>query len=77
MSGKELVQYEVKGQIGTIWINRPEVKNCINHVPNCDPSRFTRIGVGTNESLVPTLNLEGRSKVLLVRLCFSSSWLPS
>ena len=30
MSGKELVQYEVKGQIGTIWINRPEVKNCIN-----------------------------------------------
>ncbi len=30
MSDKELVQYEVKGQIGTIWINRPEVKNCIN-----------------------------------------------
>ena len=26
----DVVQYEVKGPIATIWINRPEVKNCVN-----------------------------------------------
>ena len=30
MSDTDVVQYEVKGPIATIWINRPEVKNCVN-----------------------------------------------
>ncbi|WP_342363632.1 enoyl-CoA hydratase/isomerase family protein [Terrarubrum flagellatum] len=30
MSEREVVQYEVKGPIATIWINRPEVKNCVS-----------------------------------------------
>ena len=24
------IQYEVNDQIATIWLNRPEVKNCVN-----------------------------------------------
>ncbi len=27
---EDVVQYEVKGPIATIWINRPEVKNCVS-----------------------------------------------
>ena len=30
MSEREVVQYEVNGPIATIWINRPEVKNCVS-----------------------------------------------
>jgi enoyl-CoA hydratase/carnithine racemase len=30
MSDNDVVQYEVKGQVATIWINRPEVKNCVS-----------------------------------------------
>src|SRR5687767_863560 len=26
----EYIQYEVKGNVATIWLNRPEVKNCVN-----------------------------------------------
>ena len=26
----EFVQYEVADQVATIWLNRPEVKNCVN-----------------------------------------------
>ena len=26
----EFVQYEVAEQVATIWLNRPEVKNCVN-----------------------------------------------
>jgi enoyl-CoA hydratase/carnithine racemase len=26
----EVIQYEVSGGIATIWLNRPEVKNCVN-----------------------------------------------
>ena len=26
----EFVQYEVEDQVATIWLNRPEVKNCVN-----------------------------------------------
>lgn len=28
--GRDVVEYEVKGPIATIWINRPEVKNCVS-----------------------------------------------
>ena len=28
--GPEFVQYEVVDQVATIWLNRPEVKNCVN-----------------------------------------------
>ena len=27
---EDVVQYEVKGPVATIWINRPEVKNCVS-----------------------------------------------
>jgi enoyl-CoA hydratase/carnithine racemase len=27
---QEVVQYEVEGPVATIWLNRPEVKNCVN-----------------------------------------------
>ena len=30
MRDTDVVQYEVNGPIATIWINRPEVKNCVN-----------------------------------------------
>lgn len=30
MSDRDVVEYEVKGPIATIWINRPEVKNCVS-----------------------------------------------
>src|ERR1700747_3790589 len=26
----EVIQYEVDGPVATIWLNRPEVKNCVN-----------------------------------------------
>ena len=26
----EVIQYEVEDGVATIWLNRPEVKNCIN-----------------------------------------------
>ena len=26
----EFVQYEVADRVATIWLNRPEVKNCVN-----------------------------------------------
>ena len=26
----EPIQYEVDDQVATIWLNRPEVKNCVN-----------------------------------------------
>ena len=26
----EFVQYEVADQVATLWLNRPEVKNCVN-----------------------------------------------
>lgn len=28
--GRDVVEYEVKGPVATIWINRPEVKNCVS-----------------------------------------------
>jgi enoyl-CoA hydratase len=27
---EEVIQYEVEGGVATIWLNRPEVKNCVN-----------------------------------------------
>ena len=27
---EEFVQYEVADGVATIWLNRPEVKNCVN-----------------------------------------------
>src|SRR6266571_124102 len=30
VTGTDTVQYEKKGAVVTIWLNRPEVKNCIN-----------------------------------------------
>ena len=27
---EEFVQYEVEDGVATIWLNRPEVKNCVN-----------------------------------------------
>jgi enoyl-CoA hydratase/carnithine racemase len=29
-AGQEFVQYEVAGGVATLWLNRPEVKNCVN-----------------------------------------------
>jgi enoyl-CoA hydratase/carnithine racemase len=29
-TGPEFVQYEVADRVATIWLNRPEVKNCVN-----------------------------------------------
>ena len=29
-SRPEFIQYEVEDQVATIWLNRPEVKNCVN-----------------------------------------------
>ena len=29
-TGPEFVQYEVADWVATIWLNRPEVKNCVN-----------------------------------------------
>ena len=29
-TGTEPIQYEVTDQVATIWLNRPEVKNCVN-----------------------------------------------
>src|SRR3954463_11616614 len=29
-TGAEPIQYEVADQVATIWLNRPEVKNCVN-----------------------------------------------
>ena len=29
-TGTEPIQYEVADQVATIWLNRPEVKNCVN-----------------------------------------------
>src|ERR1700747_2705714 len=29
-SGPKFVQYEVADRVATIWLNRPEVKNCVN-----------------------------------------------
>jgi enoyl-CoA hydratase len=29
-TGSEFVQYEVTDRVATIWLNRPEVKNCVN-----------------------------------------------
>jgi len=29
-AGPEFVQYEVAGGVATLWLNRPEVKNCVN-----------------------------------------------
>ncbi len=26
----EFVQFEVEDQVATIWLNRPEVRNCVN-----------------------------------------------
>ena len=28
--GSEVIQYEVNDGVATIWLNRPEVKNCVN-----------------------------------------------
>ena len=28
--GSDVIQYEVEGGVATIWLNRPEVKNCVN-----------------------------------------------
>ena len=30
IAGGEVIQYEVAGGVATIWLNRPEVKNCVN-----------------------------------------------
>src|SRR6476469_7915928 len=29
-TGGEVIQYELDGGVATIWLNRPEVKNCVN-----------------------------------------------
>ena len=29
-TGGEVIQYELEGGVATIWLNRPEVKNCVN-----------------------------------------------
>ncbi len=29
-TGPEFVQYEMADRVATIWLNRPEVKNCVN-----------------------------------------------
>jgi enoyl-CoA hydratase len=29
-TAEDVIQYEVEGGVATIWLNRPEVKNCIN-----------------------------------------------
>jgi enoyl-CoA hydratase len=29
-AGQDYVQYEVSGGVATLWLNRPEVKNCVN-----------------------------------------------
>ena len=29
-TGSEVIQYEVADGVATIWLNRPEVKNCVN-----------------------------------------------
>jgi enoyl-CoA hydratase len=29
-TGDEVIQYELEGGVATIWLNRPEVKNCVN-----------------------------------------------
>src|SRR6478609_2758248 len=29
-TAEDVIQYEVEGGIATIWLNRPEVKNCVN-----------------------------------------------
>ena len=28
--GSEVIQYEVVDGVATIWLNRPEVRNCVN-----------------------------------------------
>ena len=38
----EVIQYEVEGGVATIWLNRPEVKNCINWDAADGPRRDAR-----------------------------------
>jgi hypothetical protein len=38
---EEFVQYEVADGVATIWLNRPEVKNCVNWVRRSSVPRTT------------------------------------